>query len=167
MECDAYSSRTARHPRGFTQRYAYDPGCLRPGAAPNFVHLLSAIHQHLHTSSETQWHYISIAQGFQSKLCYKVLDHQPSLDDFTSFIIDYWPTFQSIAGSLEKVLWGRVSKQPESPCEVGILSSLICICSRAGEFLFQLDVCEIKSSHYCSSCRPIVYQAYYCNLSTT
>ncbi|KAM6499503.1 hypothetical protein JOM56_005011 [Amanita muscaria] len=132
MECDAYSSRTARHPRGFTQRYAYDPaGCLSLGYAPNFVRLLSTIRQHLHTSSETQQHYISIAQEFQSKLSSQVLDHQPSLDDFTSFIVDYWPMFRSIAGSLEKVLWGKVSNQPKSPHEVGILSSLVSAAEQA------------------------------------
>ena len=141
MECDTYSSRTARHPRGFTERYyARDPGCLPLGNAPNFVHLLSTIHQHLHTSSETQWHYILIAQEFQSKLPYEVLDHQPSLDDSTSFIIDYWPTFWSIAGLLEKVLWGRVSKQPESLCEVGILSSLVSAAEQVSSYFHWMYV---------------------------
>jgi hypothetical protein len=53
------------------------------------------------------------------------MDHQPCRDDFLSFVVNYWPTFRSIEGSAEKIVWGSVSKRDKSPHEVGILSNLV------------------------------------------
>ncbi|KAF8344945.1 hypothetical protein F5887DRAFT_968646 [Amanita rubescens] len=130
QECNAYLS----HIPGVNlppQSYAHDPGCVSLHDAVNFIRILSTIRRHLYTSTDTQSHYISIAQDFYSKLSGGssggILDHQPCREDFLSFVVDHWPTFRSIEGSENSsdVLWGRVSKQAKSLHEVGILSSLV------------------------------------------
>jgi len=112
LECHAYSSHIPRYPCRATpyylpaQRYAHDPGCLSLNEEVNFVSLLSTIRRHLYTSTDTQGCYVLIAQEFQYKLLggSHGVGHQPCPGDFQSFVVDHWPTFRSIMGSVEEVL---------------------------------------------------------------
>lgn len=117
LECGAHSSHIPRYARRVTsyplpaQRYAHDPGCLSLYEAVNFICLLSAIRRHLYTSTDTQWYYVSFAREFQCKILGgSCAGPQPCTADFLSFVVDYWPTFRSIEGSVERILWGSQSK---------------------------------------------------------
>ena len=121
--------------------YTHDAGCIDLHTATNFSHLLSDVREHLKTSVDTQEHYISVAKEVFYKLSGTNRGSVPCHNDFFQFITNHWPTFRSFRGPSGTVLWGRVSKSDNTPNEISINNSLICLAEAVSCYLYLNQIC--------------------------
>ena len=134
------------------QRFARDEGCIDLRYTKNFSSLLATIRNHLLTSASTQSHYIFAAQEVYKKFVSNgVLKHPgspPCYNNFINFVTQNWPTFRSMRGTSDKLIWGEVCKRFGSPNEVSILNSVICQAENVSPYFLDILMPNLLVGRY-------------------